>query len=187
MTFLIMIFSLRLLQCIYLPPSVLLDSGFRLEPIIIVYTKEEEKRPYDRFDNFILASFWIGMEHREPEGSGNVRLVRTEMYSAGDREGLGNLKIFVNLLLDRGINHETKFFPEPHPSDDSMNSRAHPPLGEEAKPLESEEPHAPGYEAEMEELRVMRKNGNLSEQDYLARRESLLKRWRKELYERLSK
>lgn len=182
-----MIYSLRLLQSIYLPPSILLDSGFRLEPIIIVYTKEEAKRPYDRFYNFILASFWIGMEHREPEGSGNVKLVRTEMYSAGDPEGLDNLKLFVNLLLDHGINHETKFFPESPPSGDSTDSGRPPSPGDEAPPSELEEPHPTGYEAEMEELREMRKKGSLSEKEYLAKRENLLKRWRKELYERLSK
>ena len=186
-TLLIMIFSLRLLQSIYLPPSILPDSGFRLEPIIIVYTKEEAKRPYDRFHNFILASFWIGMEHREPEGSGNVKLVRIEMYSADDPEGLDNLKLFVNLLLDHGIDHETKFFPEPPPSGDSTDSRGPPPPGGERPPSESEGPHPTGYEAEMEELREMRKRGSLSEKEYLARRENLLKRWRKELYERLSK
>ena len=182
-----MIFSPRARQSIYLPSSVLPDSGFGLEPIIIVYTKEEAKRPYDRFRNFILASFWIGMEHHEPEGSGNVKLVRIEMYSASEPEGLDNLKLFVNLLLDHGIDQETKFLAEPPPSDGSTESRGPTPPGGEAPPPESGEPHPTGYEAEMEELREMRKNGSLSEKEYLARRESLLKRWRKELYERLSK
>lgn len=157
-----------------------------MEPIIIVYTKEEAKRPYDRFDNFIDASFWIGTENSEPEGSGNVKLVRIEMYSAGDPEGLGYLKTFVNLLLDRGIDHETKFFPEPPPSDDSTDSGGPPPSGDEAPPSESEEPHPTGYEAEMEELRERRKKGSLSEKEYKAQREKLLKRWRKEVDERLS-
>jgi len=151
-----------------------------------VYTKEEAKRPYDRFDNFIPASFWIGNEYREPEGSGNVKLVRIEMYSAGDPEGLDYLKMFVNLLLDYGIDQETKFFPEPPPSDDSKGPGGHPPQGDGAPPPESEEPHPTGYETEMEELREMRKKGSLSEKEYKAQREKLLKRWRKELYERLS-
>lgn len=158
-----------------------------MEPIIIVYTKEEAKRPYDRFDNFIDVSFWIGTECSEPERSGNVKMVRIEMYSAGDLEGLDYLKIFVNLLLDRGIDHETKFFPEPPPSDGSTGSRGPPPPGDEALPSESEEPHPTGYEAEMEELRERRKKGSLSEKEYKAQREKLLKRWRKEVDERLSK
>lgn len=186
-TVLIMIFSPSRRQSIYLPSSVLPDSGFRLEPVIIVYTKEEAKRPYDRFRNFILASFWIGMEHHEPEGGGNVKLVRIEMYSAGEPEGLDNLKLFVNLLLDHGIDHEAKFFTEPPPSDDSTGSKGPPPSGGEAPPSELEEPHPTGYEAEMAELREMRNKGSLSEKEYLAKRENLLKRWRKELYERLSK
>lgn len=152
-----------------------------------MYTKEEAKRPYNRFDNFIDASFWIGMEHREPEGSGNVKLVRIEMYSADDREGLDYLKIFVNLLLDRGIDHETKFFSEPPPSDDSTRSGGPSPPGEEAPPSESEEPQPTGYEEEMEELREKRKKGSLSEKEYKAQRERLLRRWRKEVDERLSK
>lgn len=158
-----------------------------MEPIIILYTKEEAKRPYDRFDNFIDASFWIGTEFSEPEGSGNVKLVRIEMYSAGDLEGLDYLKTFVNLLLDRGINHETKFFPEPPPSDDSTDSGEPPSPGDEAPPSESEEPHPTGYEAEMEELRDRRKKGSLSEKEYKAQRERLLKRWRKDVDEGLSK
>ena len=158
-----------------------------MESIIIVYTKEEAKRPYNRFDNFIDASFWIGMEYNEPEGSGNVKLVRIEMYSAGDLEGLNYLKIFVNLLLDRGIDHETKFFPEPPPSDGSTDSRGPPPPGDEEPPSESEGPHPTGYEAEMEELRGRRKKGSLSEREYKAQRERLLKSWRKEVDERLSK
>jgi hypothetical protein len=152
-----------------------------------MYTKEEAKRPYDRFDNFIDASFWIGMEYREPEGSGNVKLVRIEMYSAGDREGLGYLKTFVNLLLDRGIDYETRFFPEPSPSDDFTGSGGPPPPGDEAPPSELGEPHPTGHVAEMEELRDRRKKGSLSEKEYKAQRERLLKRWRKEVDERLSK
>ena len=154
-----------------------------------MYTKEEAKRPYNRFDNFIDASFWIGMEYREPEGSGNVKLVRIEMYSADDREGLDYLKIFVNLLLDREIDHETKFFSEPPPSDDSTRSGGPPPPGDEAPPSESEEPQPIGYgtEIEIEELREKRKKGSLSEKEYKAQRERLLKRWRKEVDERLSK
>jgi hypothetical protein len=152
-----------------------------------VYTKEEAKRPYNRFDNFIDASFWIGTEYHEPEGSGNVKLVRIEMYSADDREGLDYLKIFVNLLLDRGIDHETKFFSEPPPSDDSTRLGGPPPPGEEAPHSESEEPQPIGYGTEMEELREKHKKGSLSEKEYKAQRERLLRRWRKEVDERLSK
>jgi hypothetical protein len=158
-----------------------------LDPIIILYTKEEAKRPYNKFDNFIEASFWIGNEYREPEGVGNVRLVRIEMYSAGDLEGLDYLKIFVNLLLDRGIDHETKFFPEPPPSGGSTDSGGPPQPGDEAPPSESEEPHLIGYEAELKELREKRKKGGLSEKEYKAQRERLLKKWWKELDESMSK
>lgn len=152
-----------------------------------MYTKEEAKRPYNRFDNFIDASFWIGMEYSEPEGSGNVKLVRIEMYSAGDLEGLDYLKIFVNLLLDRGIDHETKFFPGPPPSNDSTDSGGPSPPADEAPPSESEEPHPTGHEAEMEQLRERREKGSLSEKEYKAQREKLLKKWRKEVDEHLSK
>lgn len=159
-----------------------------MEPIIILYTKEEAKRPYDRFDNFIDAAFWIGMEYSQPEGSGNVKLVRIEMYSAGEREGLDQLKRFTNLLLDRGIDHEVKFFPEPPPSDDSGNPGGPPPPpGYEEPPSESEEPHSASYVAEMNELREMHKKGSLSDKEYRARREKLLKRWRKEVDEQLKK
>jgi hypothetical protein len=93
-----------------------------LKPIILVYTREEAKRPYERFDNFIDASFWIGMEHREPEGSGNVKQVRIEMHSADDPDGSDDLTTFVYLLLNHAINLETKFFSEPPPSGGSRDS-----------------------------------------------------------------
>ncbi len=152
-----------------------------------MYTKEEAKRPYSRFDNFIDASFWIGMEYGEPEGGGNVKLVRIEMYSADDPGGLDYLKIFVNLLLDRAIDHETRFFLESLPLGGSTDSGGPPPSGDEAPPSKSEEPHLKGYEAEMEELREKREKGSLSEKEYKAQRERLLKRWKKEVDERLSK
>lgn len=165
-----------------------------MEPIIILYTKEEAKRPYDRFDNFIEASFWIGSEYSEPEGTGNVKLVRIEMYSADDPVGLDYLKIFVNLLLDHAIDHETRFFLEPPPSGGSTDSSGstdsgggRPPPGDEAPPSESEEFRPTGYEAEMKELREKRKKGSLSEKEYKAQRERLLKKWWKELDERMSK
>ncbi|MGD0319611.1 MAG: hypothetical protein ABSB56_07945 [Nitrososphaerales archaeon] len=164
-----------------------------MEPIIVLYTKGEAKRPYDRFDNFIDASFWIGSEYSEPEGTGNVKLVKIEMYSADDPGGLDYLKIFVNLLLDRAIDHETRFFGEPPPSGGSADSGGPrdsgrpPPPGDEAPPSEPEEPRSPGHEAEMKELREKRKKGGLSEKEYKAQRERLLKKWWKELDERMSK
>src|SRR5262245_18866390 len=92
------------------------DSGSRLEPIIRIYTRDEARRVYEPFDNFIIAAFWIGMEYRVPEGRGNVRLVRTEVYSADERDNVEELKTFVELLLDRAIDNETKFFVEPPPT-----------------------------------------------------------------------
>ena len=163
-----------------------------MEPIIIVYTKEEAKRPYDRFDNFIVAAFFIGTEYSEPEGSGNVESVRIEMYSADDPEGLGDLKTFVNLLLDRGINHETKFLAEPSPSDVSTASdQVSPPSAalpaDEGQPPEPTEAHISEFETRMRELRDRRQKGTLSEKQYEAQRQALLKKWRKEVDDGLSK
>ena len=164
-----------------------------MEPIIIVYTKEEAKRPYDRFDSFIVAAFFIGTEYGEPEGSGNVESVRIEMYSADDPEGLDDLKTFVNLLLDRGINHETKFLAEPSPSDASAPSdEASPPPPsalptDESQPPEIQEARISEYETRMRELRDKRQKGTLSEKQYEAQRQALLKKWRKEVDEGLSK
>jgi hypothetical protein len=159
-----------------------------LEPIIIVYTREEAKRPYDSFDDFIVASFHIGMEYREPEGKGNVKSVRIEVYSAGDLEGLDDLKTFVSLLLDRGIDHETKFFSEPTPSEGSTDSRMPPPpLVGETLPSKPGEPHLTGYETEIRKLRDMRQKGALSERQYEAQKQALLKRWRKQVDEGLSR
>jgi len=163
-----------------------------LEPIIILYTKEEAKRPYDRFDNFIVAAFFIGTEYSEPEGSGNVESVRIEMYNAGDPEGLDDLKAFVDLLLDRGIDHETKFLAEPPPSgvstsldEASSPSPMLPPS--EGPPQEPQEARILEYETRMKELRDKRQKGTLNEKQYEAQRQALLKKWRKEVDEGLSK
>ena len=118
--------------------------------------------------------------------------VRIEMYSADDPEGLDDLKTFVNLLLDRGIDHETKFLAEPSPSDVStVPDEASPPASalptNEGSPPEGEEARISEYETRMRELRDRRQKGTLSEKQYEAQRQALLKKWRKEVDEGLSK
>ncbi len=157
-----------------------------------MYTREEAKRPYDRFDNFIVAAFFIGTEYVEPEGSGNVESVRIEMYHADDPEGLDHLKTFVNLLLDRGIDHETKFLVEPSPLDASTSSDevSSPPSTlptDVGPPPELQEARISEYETRMRELRERRQKGTLSEKQYEAQRQALLKKWRKDVDEGLSK
>ena len=160
-----------------------------MKPIIIIYTKEEEKRPYDRFDNFIPASFWIGAEYGVSEG-GNVKLVRIEMYSADEPDGLDDLKTFVTLLLDRGIDEETRFFKESPPSGDSdsgghSTSGNHSTQGDDAPPSGPKGPDSAGYASAMEELKERRRKGSLSEKEYQAQYEKLIKRWTKDLDDRM--
>jgi hypothetical protein len=156
-----------------------------MEPIIIVYTREEAKRAYERFDNFVAASFYIGTEHRGPGRDSNVKLVKVEMYSADDPEGLYDLKTFIGLLVDRGIDHETKFFPEPSPSAETAEPVEPPQPADEEPPSEPKSAHPKGYDAEMRKLKEMRNRGTLSKKEYKAQREELLEKWRKEVDEHL--
>ena len=158
----------------------------RLEPVIIVYTMEEARRPYDRFSDFVTASFYIGMEYREPEGSGNVKLVRAEIYSAGDPDGLDGLKTFVNLLLDHAIDHEVKFLNEPPPMDNLELPSREMSEDEDAAP-ESREFGISQYEERIGELKEARRKGTLSKKEYKAQKDELLERWRSDVADRMSR
>jgi hypothetical protein len=152
----------------------------RLKPIITVYstgTKEETKK----FEGYITAAFWIGVDHAEGEvGSIKIR----QSVESYDTE-VATLTEFAGLMIQRQINFAVEFFTEPMAqtpaAPEAMESRFAP---------DSMAPEVivgadVDFESELAKAKEEYKHGSVTKKQYETKKGAILKRWKEKVEGRL--
>jgi hypothetical protein len=161
-----------------------------------MYTEEASKAS-KRVEDFVNASFWIGVDYAEHD----LKSVKIDIFDAQEPDGASDLQKFVNLLLGQQIDYSVRFFGESSPTGETEEEEpaeepAEEPPKEEAKeepPPAEEAPASPvskGVEddaAELERLKDDFNKGVLTKRQYEAKRDQVLKRWRQRVDEGLSR
>ena len=153
-----------------------------MKPIITVYspgTTEETKK----FEGYITAAFWIGVENAEGEG-GSVK-VRQPIESYDDE--VAALGEFTKLMVQRQINFAVEFFAEPtqpQAREDEGPARI---LDEEPMPTIPADAGETDYEGELTKIKDQYKKGLVTKKQYDAKKEALLRRWKEKVEGRLGR
>jgi len=152
-----------------------------LKPIITIYstgTAETTKK----FEGYITAAFWIGVDHSDGEVASVKVRQATESY---DTE-VELLMEFTGLMVQRQINFSVEFFAEP--AEARMEEAAPEPEPEESTAsIISAEGGEVDYEAELTKIKNQYKKGLVTKRQFEAKKEELLKSWRERIEGRLGK
>lgn len=152
-----------------------------MKPIITLYstgTTQETKK----FEGYISAAFWIGVDHAEGEVASVKVRQPTESY---DTE-VETLMEFAGLMVQRQINFSVEFFAEPIQTP-TVESTREPEPEEKPLPVISTEGSEMDYEAELTKVKNLYKKGLVTKKQYEAKKEELLKSWREKIEGRLEK
>ena len=143
-----------------------------MKPIITVYSTGTAE-PTKKFEGYITAAFWIGVDHAEGEVASVKVRQPTESY---DTE-VESLMEFTGLMVQRQINFSIEFFAEP--SQPQMREEIQEPIPEEKPvPVISAEGGGMDYEAELAKIKNQYKKGLVTKKQYETKKEELLKSWR---------
>jgi hypothetical protein len=145
-----------------------------LKPIITLYptgSKEQMKK----FEGYISAAFWIGVDHAEGDiGSVKVR----QPVESYDNE-VATLTEFSGLMVQRQISFSVEFFREPESQGVQISEQAE---GELAASGEAENVEVEvNYEAQLMKIKTEFQKGLVTRKQYDAKKEALLKMWKEKL------
>ena len=148
-----------------------------MKPIITIYSTGAAEEP-KKFDGYISAAFWMGVDHAEKE-SGSVK-VRQPVESYDDE--VAALTEFTNLMVERQINFSVEFFREP--TLEATAAQANPvemKYSTESLPAELISGSDLDYESELTRIREEYKKGAVTKKQYEAKKGALLKKWKEEV------
>jgi hypothetical protein len=152
-----------------------------LKPIITIYSTGTAE-PTKKFEGYITAAFWIGVDHAEGEVSSVKVRQPTESY---DTE-VELLNEFAGLMVQRQINFSVEFFAEPAEAKAAETEQEQ--TAEEKVELSySTEGGDVDYEAELSRIKNQYKKGLVTKRQFEAKKEELLKNWRERIEGRLGK
>ena len=152
-----------------------------MKPIITIYTTGTAE-PTKKFEGYITAAFWIGVDHADAEVASVKVRQATESY---DTE-VEMLMEFTGLMVQRQINFSVEFFAEP--AEARMGETVQEPVSEErTEHLISTEGIDMDYEAELTKIKNQYKKGLVTKKQFEAKKEELLKGWRDRIEGRLGK
>ena len=152
-----------------------------MKPIITIYSTGTTE-PTKKFEGYITAAFWIGVDHAEGEVASVKVRQATESY---DTE-VELLNEFTGLMVQRQINFSVEFFAEPAETHLAETVREQEPE-EKAMPVISTEGSEIDYEAELTKIKNQYKKGLVTKKQFEAKKEELLKSWRERIEGRLGK
>jgi len=155
-----------------------------LKPIITIYSTGTNE-PTKKFEGYITAAFWIGVDHTEGEVASVKVRQPTESY---DTE-VELLNEFSSLMVQRQINFSVEFFAEPA---EAKAAALEPELVPEEKvelsfSTEGGTQEGLDYEAELLKIKTQYKKGLVTKRQYEAKKEELLKNWREKIEGRLGR
>jgi hypothetical protein len=152
-----------------------------LKPIITVYSTGTTE-PTKKFEGYITAAFWIGVDHSEGEVASVKVRQATESY---DTE-VELLNEFTGLMVRQQINFSVEFFAEPAETPVAEAARE-PEAEERAVPVISTEGAEIDFEAELTKVKNQYKKGLVTKKQFEAKKEELLKGWRERIEGSLGK
>ena len=150
-----------------------------MKPIITIYSTGTTE-PTKKFEGYITAAFWIGVDHAEGEVASVKVRQATESY---DTE-VELLNEFTGLMVQRQINFAVEFFAEP--AEAKLLEAVREPE-ERGVPIISTEGSEIDYEAELTKIKNQYKKGLVTKKQFEAKKEELLKSWRERIEGRLGK
>jgi hypothetical protein len=152
-----------------------------LKPIITIYSGGTPTQT-KKFDGFMEAAFWIGLE----QSDGDLESVKVRQPSESYDTDVANLLEFSSLMVKRQINFSIEFFEEPPQVENPEQSLMKEPSAdlETPSPVPAEDSD---HRAELEKLKGDYDKGLMTKRQYEARKASLLKKWRQDLEGRLSR
>lgn len=152
-----------------------------MKPIITIYSGGTPSQT-KKFDGFMEAAFWIGLEHSD----GDLESVKVRQPSESYDTDVANLLEFSALMVKRQINFSIEFFEEPPLAENPEQSLLKEPSPdlETASPVPAEDTD---HGAELDKLKGDYDRGLMTKRQYEARKASLLKKWKEDLEGRLSR
>ncbi len=153
-----------------------------MKPIITVYsggTPEETKK----FEGYITAAFWIGLDHTD----GDVTSVKIRQPNEAYDYDIPDLTEFTTLLVQRQINFNVEFFTEPAQQVSAATPEADEARIESAKSEEADEREEEDYERELTKMKGEYKKGTLTRRQYDVKKEALLRKWKEKVEGKLGK
>jgi hypothetical protein len=152
-----------------------------LKPIITIYSTGTTE-PTKKFEGYITAAFWIGVDHTEGEVASVKVRQPTESY---DTE-VELLMEFAALMVQRQINFTVEFFAEP--VEVQVGGTIEEQVPEEREvPVLSAQGAEVDFEAELTKIKNQYKKGLVTKRQFEAKKEELLKSWRERIEGRLGK
>ena len=150
-----------------------------MKPIITVYSQGAEKEA-KKFEGFIEAAFWIGVDHAEKD----LASVKVRQPTQSYDEEVSTLREFTNLLVKQQLNFSVEFFAEPIPVVQEVSEQeTEPDIDEEAEQLVTSNGNE--FQTEIEHLKEQYKQGVMSKKQYKSKKEDLLKLWKDSVEGRL--
>ncbi|MGD0478037.1 MAG: hypothetical protein ABSB29_07720 [Nitrososphaerales archaeon] len=133
-----------------------------MKPIITVYSGGSTALT-KKFDNFVHAAYWIGIENAERDlESVKVRVSPLEDYDAD----VANAKGFSSLLIENGINFSFEFFVEPPQSGQDTPPPTPPPPPKSSQPTATKSTGRVGSKATPENLKSALEKGLITKREY---------------------
>jgi hypothetical protein len=152
-----------------------------LKPIITVYstgTTDQAKK----FDGYISAAFWIGVDHVE----GDVSSVKVRQPVESYDNEVASLLEFTEVMVQRQISFSVEFFAEPT-QQVATRVVSEQNADEETVPVISAEGGETDFEAELTKIKNQYKKGVVTKRQYEAKKEELLRTWREKVEGRLER
>jgi len=151
-----------------------------LKPIITIHPQGAGGEA-KKFDGFMEAAFWIGVDHAE----GDLGSVKVRQPSQSYDEEVSTLGEFTNLLVRRQINFSIEFFSEPQAMEVPGQPQVVP--AEEKREEDSPLIYANGndFQSEIDHLKEEYKRGTMTKKQYKSKKDDILKQWREKVEGRL--
>jgi len=143
-----------------------------LKPIITVYSTGGSEQP-KKFEGYISAAFWIGVDHADQE----VASVKVRQPSESYDNEVETLMEFTGLMVSQQINFAVEFFTEP-PHAESEEEDLEPSQEDEPVLVTPSEVGEMDFEAELSRIKNQFKKGLVTKRQYEAKKEELLKNWK---------
>jgi hypothetical protein len=150
-----------------------------LKPIITIYSGGADEEP-KKFEGFMEAAFWIGVDHAE----GDLASVKVRQPTESYDEEVSTLREFTELLVRRQISFSVEFFSEPRPMEDvGQPHRVAAEKNQGRAPLVLTNGNE--FQEQIAQLKEDYRRGTITKKQYKSRKDDILKLWRERVEGRL--
>jgi len=144
----------------------------KMKPIITVYSRGAEDQP-KKFEGFMEAAFWVGVDHAE----GDLDSVKIRQPTESYDEEVSTLGEFTGLLVRRQINFAVEFFSEPRPMEEVARPNGVPEeSGQEAAPLVLTNGNE--FQEQIAQLKEDYKKGTITKKQFKSKKDDILRLWK---------